>query len=328
MSNLNEKIEEETVVLPKDEPEVVEVVDLGEADDTVVEKVAEKEVEKPKIDAPDERETALNDLRKQVEQQKAISARERQQREQIEQFAREQAAKVQSAEVEVQDSNLRMIMNALDATEQTAQGAERTYADAMAAGDYAAAAKAQRAMAQAESQLLQLNNGKRALEDRLQVRKTEGRVSEERPEIRPQAPSRTPIEEMAANLTPKSAEWLRSHPDAASSVAKLTAAHSAAVELEGIAVESPEYFDYIEQKLGMASEKPAKPEAKPSKPSIASVPVSSSGGGVRGGDERSMTLSPEEVERAIYDEPDVPRTKALEIYARNKRALQKEGRLK
>ena len=196
----------------------------------------------------------------------------------------------------------------------------------MASGDYGAAAKAQRSMAQSEAQLLQLKNGKAALEDRLASRTTEGRVDDTRQPTQPVVPPGDPVEALATRLTPKSAEWLRSHPTAAGQVNKLTAAHQSAVELEGIAVESPEYFSYIEQRLGLGDKKP-EPRTQ-SKPSMGSIPVSSSSSS---GSSRSsgnvMTLSPAEVEFAIINEPYLTRDKALEVYARSKAQLIKEGKM-
>ena len=196
----------------------------------------------------------------------------------------------------------------------------------MASGDYGAAAKAQRSMAQSEAQLLQLKNGKAALEERLATRTTEGRVDDTRQPTQPTASPTDPVEALATRLTPKSAEWLRAHPTAAGQVNKLTAAHQSAVELEGIAVESPEYFKYIEQKLGLGEKAPTvKPQTNGS---MGSIPVSSSGStSTSRSSGNVMTLSPSEVEFAIINEPNLPREKALEVYARSKAQLIKEGKM-
>jgi hypothetical protein len=238
----------------------------------------------------------------------------------------------------VQDSNLRIILNAIDATEQAASAAERDYADAMAAGDYAAAAKAQRMMAQAESHLLQLNNGKQKLEETLQA-PTEGRVVEpELPRFEPQIQP-DPVEMYASRLTPKSADWLRRNPTAVDKIPRLTRAHQDALE-DGIEAESPEYFSYIEQRLGISSqpreeyreparETPREP-AQSSRKSVASAPVSSSASGISSNSSRNantMVLSPAEVEMAILAEPELSRDKAIESYARNKAYLIKTGKL-
>jgi hypothetical protein len=321
MSDLKED-EIVDVALPKEEP--VTVVLDGEAP-----KVEKKDDEPaPKVeDKSAEMEAALADLRTKLDQERANAQRERQAREQAEQFAQEQSSKVRTAEVEVQDSNLRTIVNAINAVEQTAKNAARTYADAMTAGDYDAAATAQRSISRAEAQLLQLTNGKNALEERLQSRQAEGRVTDDGPKFQQNL---DPVERLAQSLAPASAAWLRAHPDAAQSVDKLTAAHAAAVNLRGIQVESPEYFTYIEQEL-YGEKKPDAPktEDKPRKQPIPSAPTSSGSGGGRSGDGgNQMTLSAAEVEMAVLAEPGLTRDKALEVYARNKRALQLEGKLR
>jgi hypothetical protein len=240
----------------------------------------------------------------------------------------------------VQDSNLKIILNAIDATEQAASNAERDYADAMTAGDYASAARAQRMIAQAESHLLQLQNGKQRLEESLQQNTAEGSVYEpEMPNFEPSVPQ-DPVEMYASRLAPKSAQWLREHPEVVNQnkIGKLTRAHQDAVE-DGYAAESPEYFQYIEARLGYDSyEEPERvaprvrepaPVREAPKKNLASAPVSSAGGMSprSSGNANTMVLRPDEVEFALMAEPDLPRDKAIETYARNKAFLIKTGKL-
>ena len=328
------------VILPE---ETVAEVNLDSKEDKVKEPAAEvksenKEVE---VDAPrkqeiDERERALNELRRQYEFQKQVASAEREARKQAEQFARQQAQQVNYARNEVQDSNLKVIMNAIDATSQAAEAAERDYATAMAAGDYAMAARAQRIMAQAESQLLQLNNGKNRLEEVLQQNTAEGAINEpEIPNFEPQIPQ-DPVEMYAAKLAPKSAQWLRQHPDAVNKIGKLSRAHQDAVE-DGIVAESPEYFRFIESRLGYDADDYIEPEpaAPPPRQSVAhkrpsaSAPVTSSASAIspRASSPNSMVLDSSQVEFALMAFPDMPRDKAIEAYARNRAALIREGKI-
>jgi len=308
-----------SIAIPDEDPVKVEIdkpLDGGKS----VEKSVEKRDEKT-----DERELALNELRQKLEEQKAYAERERVARAQAEQLAKEREEEAKTARSEVQDSNLRVILNAIDATEQAAAAAERAYSDAFSAGDAAAAAKAQRSMAQAEAQLLQLRNGKAALEERAQTRTTEGRVADKQPEIGKVEPPQDPVEALASRLTPKSADWLRAHPSFATQVNKLAAAHQYATEIKGIPVESPEYFAFIEGELiGGKKEAPRTQQKAP----LGSIPVSSgssNGSGSRGGS--SMTLSAAEVEMAMALEPNLPRDEALKVYAVSKARLIQEGKL-
>ena len=329
------------VTLPDDDAAVTEV-ELSDKSAKVLEErpvISEKREEAPVAPTSpiDEREKALNDLKRQYEAQKRIADAEKEARKKAEEYAREQARTAYSAQNDVQVTNLRMLQNAIDTTEQSAEAAERAYADAMAAGDYAAAAKAQRHIAQFESQLLQLQNGKARLEESL-GQTAEGTVeSPSVPDFTPQV-QLDPVEAYAQRLTPKSAAWLRANPQAVDKINKLTRAHADAVE-DGIVPESDEYFEFIEGRLGMSkgvpggSEPPEAPmtrsQAAPRK-SVASAPVSSNGSVMSprsSSNPNTMTLTPSEVEVALLMEPELSRDKAIESYARNKAMLIKQGKL-
>jgi hypothetical protein len=138
-----------------------------------------------------------------------------------------------------------------------------------------------------------------------------------------------PVEMYAQRLTPKSAQWLREHPEVVSKIGRLTRAHEDAVE-DGIQPESREYFRYIEARLGYSNQEDEAPAARVQKKSIASTPVSSTANGISSrpnNQSNVMTLRPDEVEMAILAEPDLPRDKAIESYARNKAFLIKQGKL-
>ena len=276
--------------------------------------------------ATDEREEQLIEIKRQYEEQKKRADSERQARQQAEQYAYEQAQKAQYAQYDAEGNRLQTYINAIEATEQASANAERAYADAMASGDYTAAGRAQKAMASAEAHLIRLQNEKAQAEQYLESLRTEGRVqAPPRQSFDPAPESQDPVEIMAARLTPRSAAWLRAHPEAANSPEKLTAAHAAAVQLEGLQPETPEYFKYVERKLGYGE-----PKDKPIKKSMASAPVQSSSSMSSSsyrGNGSTMVLSPAEVEQAVLNEPDLPRDKALEVYARNKAALIREGKL-
>ena len=314
-----------------DADDEIQGLDITLPDESSVEIKLDEPIQGKKPEgAPDEREVALTELRQQLEEQRSFAEKERQARLQAEEFARRQSEEAEFAKVETQDSNLRVVASAIEQTEAVAQNAERAYADAMQAGDYTAAAKAQRAMAYCESQLSQLSYAKKQLEGQLEKRTAEGRVDAPAPEYRKVEPPQDPVEALAARLTPKSAEWLRAHPQAAGQVNKLTAAHTAATELEGIPVESPEYFAYIEARLGISQgDKKSAQAPAPAKKPMASAPVQSgssySSGGRTSSD--SIHLTSAEVEMALLQEPDMPRQKALEAYARNKAECIRRGEL-
>lgn len=320
------------VTLPE---ETIAEVQLNDRNAKVEEpKSAIKEISSKSEPIQDERERALLDLKKQYEHQKRVAEAEREARKQAEYFAQQQAQQVGYARTEVQDSNLKIILNAIDATEQAAANAEFEYAQAMAAGNHAIAAKAQRAMAQAEAHLLQLQNGRQRLEETLQD-PTEGAVyAPQVPSFEPMIPQ-DPVEMHASQLSQRSAQWLRAHPDAVDKIGKLTRAHQDALE-DGIIPDSDDYFAFIESRLGYDSAAPqaqsrqSEPQPAPvNRRSLASAPVSSAAtvSSRSSGNGNSMILSSEEVEFALLAEPELPRDKAIESYARNKAHLIKNGKL-
>ena len=343
--NKNSAVE---VTLPDDPIAEVSLDDSSPEIKEEAPKIAAKEEKRDAAPDMDERERGILELKRQYEEskkiadhQKRIAEAEREARRQAEMYARQQAQYLGRANLEVQDGNLRIIMNAIDATEQAAENAQRDLVDALSVGDHSLAAKAQRSIAKCEAELLQLNNGRQRLEEMLN-QTTEGSVYEPQiPSFEPQIPQ-DPVEMYAARLTPKSAQWLREHPEVVSKIGELTRAHQDAVE-DGITAETPAYFRFIESRLGYSNNAPAPSAAQeptqdlpqraasqpaPSRKNLASAPVSSSTTSVSPrANENIMRLSAEEVAMAQSAFPDLPRDKAIQTYAVNKAALIKEGKL-
>lgn len=182
-------------------------------------------------------------------------------REVAERRAKDEFERRQQVESDAADTRISMLDNALDAVRQQGDAAERDYSRAMENQDFAAAAKAQRSMANAESKLTQLEAAKADLENNgNRQRPTEGRVTarEEprRDEIR--VPDR--VDDLASRLSPSSAAWVRSHPECVTDPvlnSEMIAAHNRAVR-NGIPVDSDSYFEFIESRLGMSSTEQSK----------------------------------------------------------------------
>src|ERR1700761_1872744 len=111
-----------------------------------------------------------------------------------EQRANEASRGEAAARGEVQNSQLDLVKGAIERLTESSDTLEAQYADAMAAQDWKAAAKAQRQMADNSAKLTQLEAGKKALESA--------------PKPTPRAPS-DPVEQFAGNLSPASATWVR-----------------------------------------------------------------------------------------------------------------------
>ena len=138
-----------------------------------------------------------------------------------------------------------------------------------------------------------------------------------------------PVEQLASQLSPRSAEWIRKNPQYArenSKFQKMIAAHQLAVS-DGLVPDSDEYFQSIEQTLKIRpqtevkqaedpTETAAKVTQKRTAPPVA--PVS-----------RPDNYSGKNVVKLSADEREMARNMGMteQEYAKNKLSLQREGRL-
>lgn len=286
-----------------DDPIEIELTEEPAVEEpVVVEKVEEVEEEKDPVD------NSLETLKEQLE-------RERQARAEAERRANEAAQTAYQAQAEVQDSNLHLVTNAIETVSQTQSILKANYRDAMSAGDYDTAAEIQAEMSSNAAKLLQLEQGKQALEN---APRSEA----------PRPYTADPVEALASQLSPRSADWVRRHPEYATDPRlynKMLAAHNLAVA-DGIDPDTEDYFSSIEDTLRIrsrndyedASAAAAKPLQRRSAPPAAPVSRSGTGTGTR---PNRVTLTAEEREMASM------MGMTPEEYGRNKLALKKEGRM-
>lgn len=265
------------------------------------------------------------------------------QRERTERQGREAAERrEQAAHGQVADSQLDTVSSGLAAAQTDAEAASAEYQSAMEAGDFARAAKAQRRIASAEAKIVRLDEAKADLE----ARKT--KTAEEPAKTRTEQTAETraaadPVEAYIANRTEPTAKWLREHKDWITDDKKnrkLTAAHWEAVDDQGLKPDTPEYFEFVETKIGL--KQPAKTNgngaAKPTRRSSVPVaPVQASGGGTNGGG-TEVRLSQREAAAAVdgthiynYDDPS-PQKRfkkgdpiGIQEMARRKHEMTKQG---
>jgi hypothetical protein len=256
-------------------------------------------------------EDGLESLRQQLEKERAT-------RIEMERRAREFAQTAYLAKNEAQDSNLHLVSNAIETVKQQTEILKSNYSAAMSSGDYDRAAEIQQAMSGNSAKLLQLEQGKQALEamPKQQAPQPVG-VSD-------------PVEALASQLSPRSAAWIRKNPHFATDprqYQKMLAAHNLATA-DGIQPDTDEYFDAVESTLRMRRSEPvasddpmadaAKPTQRHTPPPVA--PVSRSGAGP-GSRPNTVRLTSQEREMASM------MGMTVEEYAKNKLALQKEGKL-
>jgi hypothetical protein len=287
----------------------IEVESLPGADDDIQvvradEEAPKKEPRKKKEIEPDE---GLESLRAQLES-------ERQARADAERRARESAESAHKAQNEVQDTNLQLVVNAIETVKQADQSLKASYRDALASGDYDAAAEIQSVMSSNAVKLLQLEQGKQAME------------SAPKPRLQ-----QDPVEALASQLSPRSADWVRRNPQCATDprlYQKMIAAHNLATA-DGYAPDTDEYFDAIEDTLKISRRDPvsrdddamaesAKVTQRRTAPPAAPVSRSSGGPGTRPNVVRLTSSEREMASMMGMTEQE---------YARNKLALQKEGKL-
>lgn len=259
---------------------------------------------------PDE---GLEKLKQQLADEKAG-------RQAAEQRANEASRGEAAARGEVQTSQLDLVKGAIERLTESSDTLEGQHADAMAAGDWKAAAKLQRQMGDNSAKLIQLEAGKKALESA--------------PKPTPRAPV-DPVEQFVGQLSPASATWVRAHPEFVRDSHKnrqMIAAHELALA-RGLKADTPEYFASVEKTLDIAA--PAAAKVDPAEDASAdaaqatggrttapaAAPVSRSANGANGKRPRTMTLTAAEQETATMNKM------SFEEYARQKEALIKEGKL-
>lgn len=275
-----------------------------EKDDIKVVK-AEETPSKSEIDGDD----GVEELKRRLEEERRL-------RLDAEKRAREYAQRETSARNEVQDSNLTLVTNAIETVKQNNSILKANYREAMSVGDFDRAAEIQEALSSNSAKLLQLEQGKQALESM--------------PKAQPEQIT-DPVEALASQLSPRSAAWLRKNPQCATDqrlFQKMLAAHNLAMA-DGIEPDSNEYFEFVETTINLKRTAPKRVEqlenddpmadaAKPTqrRTSPPAAPVT------RGG-ERSNVV------RLTSQEREMAQMMGMtdKEYATHKLALQKEGKL-
>ena len=215
------------------------------------------------------------------------------------------------AQVTVQETNLQLVVNAIDTLQQSNAIAKANYKAAMANGDYEAAATYQEEMTQHAAKLLQLEQGKQALETAP-------------PPPAPVAAPSDPVEAFAAQLSPRSADWVRRNPQYVTDPRlnqKMIAAHNL-VMADGHTADTDEYFAAVEGILGVGRRAPTpeSPMSSASAPRRATAPPAAPvSRETRGSNVVRLTAEEREMAEMMKMTP--------EEYAKNKLALKKEGRL-
>jgi len=223
-----------------DDPEIIIEPDVEEgavAAEAPAEQAAQEDTVAP----------AIETLKAQLADAKAARlAAERRERE-----AAEAAAQARTG---AHDANLNMVNGAIERVKQDTATLKLALKEAWTVGDYDKAADIQEAMATNAANLMQLTNGKAAMEA-----------------APPQkAPLAAPnlLEYVASQLSPASAAWVRAHPESCAdqnAVQDMLAAHKLALR-KGHVAETDSYFRFIENALDIEAEKPLEVQNRPRTP--------------------------------------------------------------
>jgi hypothetical protein len=303
---------------PEQDELLVDISEQPAGDDKRAETVVDAE-EKPAVrEIP--AEEGVEALRKQLETERAarIAAEAR---------AHEASRVAVSAQNEVQDSNLTLVENAIETVTSNLTNLKAQYAAASQAGDHEALASLTEAMTKSNNQLADLERGRDALQ---------AQPKKEVPP--PRAPINDPVEALASSLSPRSADWIRAHPEFARDKVKfqkMIAAHNlvtAGGETKG---DTDEYFEKVEDLLGIrrtapvidddtGADDPQKQTARVVQrrgESPPAAPVSRGGGGPGSGGKNVVRLT------AMQREAAAASGLTDQEYARNLVALKKEGKI-
>lgn len=270
----------------------------------------------------------LGDLKDQFQALQSTVSTTQQRLAQTEQERDELARTAKALETEVVTTRKDSVEQGIAAAKSDGDAAEKEYATAMEAGDFAAAARAQRRMAQAETNIARLSDAK----DDLDVAAQPARKA---PVDKP-----APVDKAEAYInrfTGPSQTWLRAHKDFVTDEAKnakLVTAHHVALHA-GYTADTPEYFEAVEKNLGLRQD--AKTPGR--RPVAPAAPVTASGGGMGGNSGNEVRLSKKEADAAVdgthtwtYDDPTgKARWKkgdaiGVQEFARRKRLMTAEGR--
>jgi hypothetical protein len=214
----NEKADEIIVAKAEDEPKA--------------EAKAQKEAEIPL-------ELGIQELKRKLEEEKnaRIAA---------ETTAKQAHDNLKTARSEVDDTNLKLIDNAIETVDRDVLLIKQNLKSALAEQNVDAIVELQSELSKAIGRKDSLEQGKTAYEQKMKEIKSAP------------APVADPVEALAAQLTPRSAAWVRSHPEYARDKRmfdKMIAAHQLTVS-DGIQADSDEYFQNVESILKIRKPEP------------------------------------------------------------------------
>lgn len=333
---------------------------------------AEVVQEPRKVEQSDSPEVGIEDLKRQLaesnaatqraqasaDQMRAVAEEEGRRRVAAERAAASSAVTADTATAEAKDRQFDSIVSATHAVTNQLSSLRSQYVKAQTDGEFEKAADLNMQISKASAELVNLENGRAALEARKKESPAAPVVVQ--PDLAPQRQetqaqfnarpwTETETNNVLNNTAPTAAAWMRTHPEYFSNVSfrqQVQAAHNI-MSARGVTLNSDEYIRGIERIVFPGDtpppQTPHKDEAvssagkqvttrtspTPAAPPSRSVPASSTSQTNAAG-QRVVRLTAAQVEFARMN---FPKTKADDpepevIYARNLEALRREGKLK
>lgn len=218
MAEKNEEIEVQ-IDEPKEAQQELELV------------IENKKEEPVAVSSNDE---AIAELNRKLEEERAARA-------EAEQRAADAVQKARYATNEIENTNLQLVASAIDQLQREGEILKANLRAAMSNSDFDAAAEIQQSMSTNAARLLQLENGKAAMETRPREAENVQKVNSD------------PVEAFAQQLSPRSAAWVRRNPQCVTNPRlnqKMIAAHNLAIA-DGYEADSDDYFAFVEQTVGI-----------------------------------------------------------------------------
>ena len=263
-------------------------------------------------------ETDDNDPQKAIETLKKKLKMEQEARQEAELRAKQAAFQAQKATYEVEDTQMHLVANAIETIKRDNEILTANYAESMRNGNFEEGARIQMALSLNSANLEKLESG--------HVRMQEEARNKPLAPQEPPAPLKPEqqIDQIISQVSKPSAQWLKENRDRFEderTINKMFRAHGDAVD-DGIEPDTPEYFRYIEKRLGFKQdENGGSPMSSAAKPSSRQAPPPSAPVNRDSGRANVAHLTRAQADTA----------KALGMtekeYAMHMIALQKEGRL-
>ena len=250
-------------------------------------------------------EDGIDQLRRKLEEAEARARQAETRASQAEMAAR-------NASHAADEANYHVVNSVLDNLRREGEILKANYRAAMASSDFERAADFQEAMSVNANKLFQLENGRMELK----------------------AKQKDPVEAFAAQLSPRSADWVRRNPQCVTDPRlhqKMIAAHNLAMA-DGYAADTDDYFAFVENTLQLNRAKSvpqAEPEQSDSALSAASAPKQRRSAAPAAAPVSRESTSRSNVVRLSEQEREMAAMMKMtdQEYAKHKLALQKEGKL-